>query len=39
MQNDILKPLAPNDEDLLETLNIISLENSLSGFKAFLLGI
>ena len=26
MQNDILKPLAPRDEDLLETLNIISLE-------------
>lgn len=26
MQNDILKPIAPKDEDLLETLNITSLE-------------
>lgn len=26
MQNDILKPLAPKDEGLWETLNITSLE-------------
>ena len=26
MQSDILEPSAPMDEDLLETLNIVSLE-------------